>query len=236
MKRRASPPRPASRGVLSVRLPGAKVSVCQDAPSGWALSRDSSYRTPGPLSVLPKQRQQWTRLRMLSSAQRAPRDLLPSPLPGGWRVQQRGWRQPGPLALHPSAHPKGELRGVGQSLPVPLLVSRHVLWWERGTGACRGARDVTRSGFCSPRSFHGLCPRKNCHQQEMNSSICLLSTVSSWWVWRQRRMLPTVTPTTKSWQQKQSRWKFILPLWTRHWIPMSESFCVWNSPLPALEF
>lgn len=109
------------RRVLSPCLPRAKAGVCQDAPSGWALSRDSSYRTPGPLPVLPRERQLWTRLRMLSPAQRAPRDPLP------W--QQQGWWWLDTSVLHPSAHPKGELWEVGHSLPVPLTVSRNV-WWE----------------------------------------------------------------------------------------------------------
>lgn len=52
---------------------------------------------------------------------------------------------------------------VGHGLSVPLLA--------RGNVALRGARDVTRSGFYSPRSCLDFCPRKGCDQQEMNSGF-----------------------------------------------------------------
>lgn len=117
-KWRASHPRSASRGVLSPCLPRAK-----DAPSGWALSRDSRHRTPGRLSVLPKQKQQWTQLRMLSSAQWGLWDLLPRQLPGICKGAA-AWL----MVPHRRGHPKGELWEVGHGLSVPLLCWEGAPW------------------------------------------------------------------------------------------------------------
>lgn len=126
-------------------------------------SAGTAGRTPGHFSVLPKQRQQWTQLRILSSAQQAPRDLLPRQLPGmckgtaAWLMAARH--------LSPSAQRSSQGRAVGsgtQPVSAPPVLGR-------GNVVLRGDMDVTRSGFYSPRSYHGFCPRKGCDQQEMNS-------------------------------------------------------------------